>query len=291
VLRVAFYTGGSVGAGHLARALAIRNGLARSNVEVDYRIFYAQLPVAPPPGVNLVVLSTVRKSLKESVSANASETAEKLREFAPDLLLVDLAWFDLKHLLPIPGTEAWLLLRWCHPQFLRGPFNREFKEEQYERIIGVEPTIPFAVPESVPPVVIANRDECHPIGALRARLGVEDGVPITLIAQAGLPGERELLVDREERRNDGHRIVVASLADADLFPIAPWLPGADRIVGGAGYNLYWETRWLGLAERTEYQIFRRRIDDQTPRMKLAGAYEMRENGADVLARLIAGRAQ
>jgi hypothetical protein len=175
-------------------------------------------------------------------------------------------------------------VRYCHPETLRGPFNRTFDEAQYARIIGIEPIVPFPVPEHVEPVVMVNPDECHPSSALRERFQVEAGTPITLVSQAGLPGERELLVDREERRRDGHRIVVADPSDPSLFPIAKWLPGADRIAAGAGYNTYWEIRWLGLDDRADLQAFRRRVDDQSPRLRLAGSHAMRENGADTLVR-------
>jgi hypothetical protein len=143
--------------------------------------------------------------------------------------------------------------------------------------------------DRIDPIVICNRDECFPDDALRQRFGLDRNTPISLIVQAGKPGECEELFRREQSRSAGRQLIAATIYGPDrIFPIAPYLPAADRIIGGAGYNLYWETRWLGLAERAELHVFRRPLDDQTPRLQSA-FYPMRENGADTLARQIVGR--
>ncbi|MBM4361952.1 MAG: hypothetical protein FJ104_04680 [Deltaproteobacteria bacterium] len=292
-MRVLFYTSGEIGGGHLAKALAIQRGLERGGVSVDFRVLYSRLPLRPPPGLDVVPVSAAPEELADPARARDSALARAIHDAAPDLLLVDLAWRDLRHLLPLPGVEAWLLLRWCPPQFLKGPFNTAFRQDWFRRVIGIEPIVPVEVTDSIAPLVVCNPDECHGRGDLRRRLGIQDERPVTLVVQAGLPGERDELL-RYERERDPEReshIIGLSLHDEDpLVPVAPWLPGADRIVGGAGYNLFWETEWLGLRPRTELHVFRRNIDDQTPRMRLTRDYVMRENGADVLARWIAGRA-
>jgi hypothetical protein len=61
------------------------------------------------------------------------------------------------------------------------------------------------------------------------------------------------------------------------------------VATGAGYNSFWEARWLGYADRTTFTAFARPIDDQVWRVRECGAHTMRENGADALARAILGR--
>src|SRR5262249_37050341 len=152
------------------------------------------------------------------------------------------------------------------------------RDEHYARVIGIEPIAPKESREHVDPVVVCNPDECHPAHALREHYGVPEGAPISFVVQAGLPGEGAELVRDERERAAGFDVVAAHLhGEAPLFPVAPYLPGADRIVGGAGYNLFWETRWLGLEARTELHPFRRAADDQTPRLR-APPHVWRENG-------------
>jgi hypothetical protein len=291
-MRVAFYTSGEIGGGHLARALAVKRGLERRGSACTFRVFYSRLPLRPPPELDITVLTTPIAALRDEALAKTSDVARALRDFAPELLLVDLAWRDLSHILPLPGVEAWLLLRWCPPEYLRGPFNRAFRPELYTRIVGIEPTVRVEVTDRIDPVVVCNPDECRSRAELRARFGLAADAAVTFIVQAGLPGECDELVRYERERGSGHALVIASLHDPEpLFPVAPWLPGADRIVGGAGYNLFWETHWLGLRARTELHAFRRGIDDQTPRLNLTPSYAMKENGADTLARWIAGDAR
>jgi hypothetical protein len=136
--------------------------------------------------------------------------------------------------------------------------------------------------EAVDPVVICNPDECRPPGALRERLGVPAGRRLSVVLQAGRRGESEQL-----QRLAGEGAAVLDLFDPEApFPAAEWLGGADRIVAGAGYNAFWESRWLGYHERTEWMPFPRSIDDQALRLELGRATRPRENGADVLARWI-----
>ncbi len=283
--RIAYYSSGSIGAGHAVHGLALRAALERAAVPCRFRVLLAAGAVSAAGASNdVVTLPDERAALRDPERARRTELARELASFQPDVLLVDLAWIDLRYLLPLPDCEAWLLLRWIPKQFIRGPFNRSFRQEQYARVVATEPIVPVETTDWVEPVVICNPDECRPPGALRRRWSVAPGRSLTLVVQAGLPGEREALIAEERARAGDALVVGAGPDDPDaLFPIAPWLPGADRIVGGAGYNLYWEIRWLELDARARLVAFRRRIDDQTPRVRLAAGYRMRENGADQLA--------
>ena len=284
--RIAFYTWGMHGGGHLARAWAIRRGLERAGIPADFRVFYGHLGVEVPRGLEVVRLTTPRIDLRDPERARSSETARALLDFAPDLLLVDLAWVELRYILPILDCEAWLLLRWCHPAVIAR--LREFNRARYARTIAIEPIAPSYLTDRIDPIVGCNPDECLAESALRDLFGVEQGKPISLIVQAGKPGEIEELIREEQERANGFHVIAASLHGKDvIFPISHYFRGAARIVGGAGYNLFWETRWLGVADRSELRPFVRYYDDQTPRIE-AAFYKMKTNGADVLARQIAG---
>lgn len=66
------------------------------------------------------------------------------------------------------------------------------------------------------------------------------------------------------------------------------LSDADLIFAGAGFNAYWESKWLGWFERTRFTAFPRPIDDQAWRLRACADYWPKENGADQIARWIVG---
>jgi len=283
-VKVAYFTAGTVGVGHLVRGLAIGRGLARAGFAGEYRIFGPQLPFPAAQGRaehEPVVVETDR-TLRDRQLAQTSALARQLQGFAPDLLLVDMFWAPLRWVLPALPCAAWLLVRICPPHWLLGPPGLPFEPAQYDRIIAVEPMPERGARESIAPVVICNPDECRPPGALRERLGASAGHPLIVVLQAGQRGESEPLLEAA-----GEGAVVLDLFEPEaLFPAAEWLGGADRIVAGAGYNAFWEAHWLGYAERTEWIPFRRTIDDQALRVELGRGMTPRENGADTLAHWI-----
>ncbi len=287
--RVALYTSGFIGGGHLALAESIKRALTRAGSKIEFRVFYAEMPVDIPEGTTceVVRLATDPKELRNQLAAEQSQTAVALREYNPDLLLVDSAFRDLRYIRPLVDCEAWLLFHWIPRHLFHGPYNRTFDPSQYSKVIGTEPGLPFDVDVQLEPVVICNREECHPPFALRDRLHVPTGRQLSLVAHTGRASEMSELEDEERRTHPENFVARATMHDArPIFPLAHWLPGADRIVGGAGYGLFWEVKWLGLAAKAQLRPFPRGIDDQTPRMRNALRYEMRQNGADQLARML-----
>ncbi len=138
--------------------------------------------------------------------------------------------------------------------------------------------------DQLEPIVICNPDECLPPSALRNRVGVAEDDRLAVVAHAGNLGEIE-----EIKTNEGDQATIvrfdAHSPDAP-FPLAEWLTGADAIYAAAGYNAFWESKWLGYYDRTQFTAFGRHIDDQEWRIEQCVNYTMKENGADQLARWI-----
>lgn len=274
------------------RGLAIGRGLRRAGFTGDYRMFGPRLQfpaAAAAEGYEAAEIETDR-ALRHPHLAQASELGRKLAAFGPDLLLVDLFWAPLYWLLPALGCEAWLLVRNCPPLWLVGPPELRFDAGRFARILAIEPVAHAVLKERIDPIVIVNPDECLPKTALRERCGISADRVLVAVTHAGQRGEievlREAAADEEAR---GAEVAAFDLFDpAAPFPIAPWLPGADRIVSGLGYNSFWEARWLGYASRTRFLPFQRSIDDQARRSAAYSDYTPRENGADVVARLVLG---
>jgi hypothetical protein len=283
-VKVAYFTAGTVGVGHLVRGLAIRRALARAGFRGAYRMFGPPLPFAAAARCDYESLEIqAEAALRDPLRAAESALAGRLADFAPDLLLVDLFWAPLRWILPSLACEAWLLIRICPEVWLVGPPSSPFAPAQYRRIVAIEPVPLPEVETVIYPVVIANPDELEPPDGLRRKLGFAAGRELVVVVHAGERGEAQRLRAAAGVENP----VVLDLFHGDaLFPAAPWLAGADRVVAGAGYNAFWEAHWLGYADRTTFLAFPRSIDDQALRLEtLAGAVP-KENGADVLARWI-----
>ncbi len=282
-MRVAYFTAGTVGAGHLVRGHAIGRALARQGFTGTYRAFGPPVPYPVAATVTSRPVTIDAAELRDPARAAGSELAAALTEFQPDLLLVDMFWAPVRHVLPRLGCEAWLLLRTCPRTWFDGPPDTRFEPRLFRRTIGIEPFRHAVIRESVDPVVVCNPEECRPPGALREHFGIAADRPLTAVMHAGLAGELAQLASADAA------VRLDLFADGALFPVAEWLPGADRILCAAGYNAFWEARWLGYAERTSFTPLPRKIDDQGWRVTNCSHHPMRANGADTLAASILGR--
>jgi hypothetical protein len=280
-MRIAYFTAGTVGAGHLVRGLAIRRGLERAGFRGSYRMFGPGIPIPLIERVPYELVDIAAEELRERETASASGLARSLAAWAPDLLLIDLFWAPLHHIVGELDCPAWLLVRKCPDQWFVGPSFFRFDAARYEHIIATEPLDHWIITDMIDPVVICNRNEREPKNALRELLEVPRGETLTVVAHAGNPGEIETV---DVPRRDGETVVTASLHRDELpFPLAAWLHGADRIVAAGGYNTFWEARTLGYFERTEWVTFERVIDNQKWRLATCSEWTPEGNGADQLA--------
>ncbi len=295
--RIVYFTAGTVGAGHSARGLAIERALRRAGSAATFATvgprgapLLAERPHHHPVTVDPTELAHPER-------ARSSELARTLDALAPDVLLVDLFWAPLRHLLPRPGCEAWLLVRRAGPDWFRGPPGLPFEPGGFTRVLGIEPGLDAtAIDETIPPVVTVTPDERKEAHALHDALGVPRGERLRVVHHAGEAGEWRTLIEvvgerpvhvivpgPQERQVDVPAGVV--LHDGrSLFPLAAWLPGATQLASGAGYNAFWEARTLSYFDRTAFVPFRRAIDDQAWRLRACRGEMPRGNGADVLAR-------
>ena len=277
-MRIAYFTAGTVGAGHLVRGLAIERALARRGFTGTYRAFGPRLPFPIAAGTGMTPVTIVKEEVRDPVRAVTSELARTLATFQPDLVVVDMFWAPLRHVLPMLGCEAWLLVRSCPPAWFGGPPDTRYEASQFRRVIGIEPIERAEVREHVDPVVVCNPDECRPAGALRTRLRVPAGQRLVAVVHAGIAGEMMQL-----DTGDDEAALFDLFADDALFPLAEWLGDADEIHCAAGYNSFWEAHWLGYASRAHFTALPRQIDDQAWRISRCTGHPMSANGADTLA--------
>ena len=289
--RVAYFTAGTVGAGHVVRGEALGRGLARASIDATLRVFAPPGPfrVGPPERrVNVAVKGD--SDLDDPARAAQSALGRALRQWDPDLLIVDMFWAPIRHVLPTLRCPAWLLVRACPPVWMQGRGATRFDPGAWERIVEIEPLGLPHITHRLDPIVIANPDECQPPAALRARLGVPADHTLTVVSHAGKPGELSVFDPYRTPSEPGpHTTVSLDLHGGGWFPAAHWLQGADRIVCAAGYNSFWEAQWLGWDARTHFVALERSIDRQQLRLDVSRGRRPEHNGADTLARWVAAR--
>ncbi|PRQ02461.1 hypothetical protein ENSA5_22790 [Enhygromyxa salina] len=288
--RVAYFTAGTVGAGHLVRGEAIRRGLARAGFTGEVRSF------GPATGFDgwlsgdhLSVEVRDDPMLADPDLAPRSALGRALLDWQPDLVIVDMFWAPVRHLLARLGCPAWLLVRACPPVWLTGAGAVRFDPGAWDRIVAIEPIGAEVLTHAIDPIVIANPNECAGPGRLRELLGAPDDRPLVVVSHAGKPAERGELEARAQARAPAGATVVRLDPDGPgrgLFPAARTLGGADLVVSGVGYNSFWEAHWLGWHERTEFCPFARSIDRQGLRLARFRGHRARANGADTLAQWV-----
>lgn len=285
---IVYFTAGTVGAGHAVRGEAIRRGLVRAGHDGELRILAPSGGLAPMSSDAWEPVDVQGDPrLADPERAPTSGLGERLRALAPSLLIVDMFWAPVRHLLPRLPCPAWLLVRACPPVWLTGRGNVRFDPKAWDRIIEIEPLGLPSCTHRIDPIVVVDPEECEPAPALHERLGVSPGARLTVLCHAGRPGEIDVLrAHAREHAGRDQTVVELDLHRGGPFPAARWLGAAEHVVAGAGYNTFWESRWLGYADRARLVAFERSIDRQQLRLDVLADHRPRQNGANVLAQWI-----
>jgi hypothetical protein len=275
--RIAYVTAGNLGCGHLVRGIAIRRALRRLNYRCDFGIF------APAPR-NLDIDESIRseisfvampeRELNQRARARHSALRIALTRFRPDLVVVDMFWAAMFHVLRSLAVPAWLLVRKVPNWWWRVDRTISFDSRQYERVFRIEPCSLPMESTALNPLVVCNLNECAMPHELRAHWPGAAG-SLEVLVHAGRAGERQTLANLAAPGRPLRTIA--------RFPACRWLPAADRIVCAAGYNSFWESKWLGYFAKCTFLPFTRSADDQAWRLHACSQVLMSANGADELA--------
>ena len=297
-MRVAYFTAGSLGAGHQIRGLAIGRAIERQAAGCELRLF---LPVEPFPALQPLLAQYRPQACPIDPDelfcpdrAPGSLLSQALHEFSPEVLIVDLFWAPLVHILTTLDCETWLIVRSCPVDWFAGTARARFDSSAYQRVIGIEPLENPIVREFVNPIVVCNPDEARTREEVCEAWSLAHDAYITAITHAGLAGEIDYLQSAYDSRQETSTQRISSVIRADLrgadaiAPLAPWLPAVDQVFSAAGYNSYWEARWMGFAHKTTLMAISRRIDDPQARIRLGGNLTMSANGADELVSALIG---
>ncbi len=268
-MKIAFFTTGHIGRGHLTRAHAIYAGLERTGIDFEWAVFRVD-PRKPYAGVGLF--------------------RSRFQAFRPDLVLVDIDLPLYAKLVGDTKAAVWLLMRLMPDETLK-TMHRLYGNLP-EKVFTIEPGFDWpGLTWKINPIVAYNPSDMKSRADAREFLEItNDDVPLTIRIHSD-ESEMGVLPTFPPRSN---RVIQRRLDWHDMPAACTLLNAADFIISAAGYNRFWETHWLGLTEKTHFTPLcgARWYDDQGDRMRWHDAipgYKMDRNGADQLALIIANQ--
>ncbi|MDC7225032.1 MAG: hypothetical protein PQJ60_14885 [Spirochaetales bacterium] len=288
-MRIVFLTSGK-GSGHVVLALSLFNALNRLSRNFEFILMgdyeFAHLCDG--------LFSQYSIPMEPSLYLNDPRSSQlylMLKELAPDVLVTDGLWFPLKNMVDSfpfrkiiffrQTTQAWFKLT-------AGKYgDLEFDPESFDHCFSIEPG--FLPPgfKELNPFVIRNGDEIYSREEARKALGISrEKKKICLLAHNGFEGEWEKLKKSQRNIAKEYRLIRSSnRRGKGLFPLADYLNGVDLLIGGAGYNLFYEALYF----KKDFHLFpqERKFEDQNWRLKNNSEYSFDMNGADQLAQIIA----
>jgi hypothetical protein len=283
--RIVFVTFGK-GSGDLLVGAALFNGLCRrgtdfrftaiTNSEFDYLVtpLFEHIFVRPEPE---------QLFLRD----RQTELYMALKKTKPDCIIIYGIWVPVLPYIedfrcPVLFVTRLLSDKWFSLIDREGrqiPFNHD----SYDDVISIEPGfLPDPAFRAVEPVIIRNRDEILARDKARERLGVPPGKQCCVIAQNGYPGEIEKLIESHQGTvSDYHLVITSNRDDNSLFPLADYMAGIDLLISGAGYSLFYESRYFNVP--SFFTSFSRNAEDTSWRITMNSDYNCSKNGADTLA--------
>jgi hypothetical protein len=289
-MRILYYTSGLTGSGRLVLGVSIRNALVRLGLRHEFAIAH----MAEKSGF-LASIENTRLPVETATSVNrenfrTSATWRLFEQYRPDVLIVDLVWTNVFHMLPELPCKKIFLTRQVAPEFFS--FHHEgleldFDPAHYDRLFAIEPYDCPVTVDRINPIVIRNPDEILPREEAVRRLRLDPAKPHCLFSlNLEEKAARETAKAYSYLEEEGYQIFYSSLMAGGLFPIADFLDAFDMVITGGGYNAFWEAVYF--KKESVFIPVRTIFEDQAWRIDNCQDYEFTENGADELAEIIAG---
>jgi hypothetical protein len=212
-----------------------------------------------------------------------------LKYLDADILIVDGVWLPLVPILDDFKCKKIILFRqfeewWFHVTTKKyGDFD--FDPTQYDCTLSIEPHFTRDGWHSINPIVVRNHDEVLDRSRARKELGADTNRKICVLAHNGFEGELEKIeTELEVFRKKYQVIVTSNRREKSFFPLADYFNGIDMIIGGAGYNLFYESRFFNI--KSHFFPQERKSENQAWRIKTNSNFTFKENGADQLVDII-----
>lgn len=290
-MRTLFYTGGTKGSGHIVLGLSLATAFKRAAIDVDYAILSVETPFAELARRLGTTISTIPCEDAATLGEDGRHSAlfSAIREFRPDILIVDQFWFALEAFISELPCRKVLLLRQVDPHFFHFYIpqgERLFRPDDWDLILKTEPgfDLPFGA-RKIEPIVIRNRDEIMSREIALRDLGLKADEQNCLFAFNGNSWEGvEAWKSFSYLQDQGWAVIRSDNREGGLFPVLDWFRAFDLLVCGAGYSAFWEARWL--RKEAFFVPFPRHFENQQLRISCCSDYTFDTNGADELVQLL-----
>ncbi len=289
-MNIVYYSSMMTGSGHIVQGLSVARALKRNGINADFTILHCGGfgELADRENVSHVELPPENEKQLGADNFKSSALFLKLAALKPDVLLVDLSWYTLRHFIDGFDCLKIFLCRQVSDDAFSIPLPGDplvFEPKQYDRIIATEPFDSKITMEQINPIVIRNRDEILPRAAALEKLSPGGGSKICLFSVNGKPGEyEEIKKTYSYLEEEGYQIIYTTNFQEGLFPAVDYFNAVDLLVCGAGYNAFWEAVYF--EKETIFYPFKRRFENQRLRVETCSGYRFEENGADQLVRMI-----
>ena len=288
-MRIAYYSAAFTGCGNTVRGIAIRNALQRAAVDCEFMMIgtLGIAGLAESQGIAVVQLEPENFDSLSTEHFRGSATYRTLSRIAPDILIVDLAWFTTHRVVAeLPGRSV-LLLRQVSEDFFGYYHNAtttELDPSAYDLVLSIEPcSLPFET-IGIDPIIMRQPHELLTRARAAGALGLDPDQPAALIATNGKPGEFEELTQTYSYLDDAYQLFCSSNHHGGVFPIVDYFNAFDFVVCSGGYNAFWEAVYFG--KEAVFVPHPRRFEDQAWRIENCQDYVFRANGADELVKIL-----
>jgi hypothetical protein len=288
-MKILYYTGGMSGSGHIVRGVAMGNALRRKKIECEYAILSGREFADLASGFRHIIIPPEESKALSRERFQSSELYRAIRNFDPDVMLVDLYWFPMHFFIDELKCKKLLLCRQIEDRFFKIRLPDQtlvLNPLQYDLIIKTEPFESGISMRGINPVVIRNRDEILSRERALERLGVDSEGPICLLACNGTEGEYETIKNKYSHMEDtGYRMIYSTnYSGRGFFPIVDYYNAIDFIIAGAGYNQFWEIIYFD--KEAVFIPQGRKFESQEKRVRECQEHYFTENGADQLVNIV-----
>jgi hypothetical protein len=289
-MRVVFYTSGITGSGRVVRGICIGNALRRANIKCKYIILnnsnFSHL--ADIFSFDHIEIPVENEDQLSKINFPSSIIYKTLETLNPDVLIVDLLWFNLHHFIHELTCKKIFLCHWVVENFFYVPLNNKtiyFQPEDYDRLYAIEPfrsKFPF---DEINPIIIRNREEILSREKALRELKLSNDKKNCLYAFNGNPEDFEKHKKKYSYLSkENYHIVYTTNYQGGLFPVVDYYNAFDLVICAAGYNQFWEARYFN--KKAIFENVPLRFSSTERRIKKFSKYTFKENGADQLIDII-----
>lgn len=290
-MNIVYYTSGFPGTGRIVRGIAIYNGLRRKGINFSYTIL-SNTPLASiADRFNISHLEIPYENERVLTRNNYvnTELFQTLTQLNPDILIVDRMWFTLHHFINELKSRKIFLTLHVDDHFFSMKLPDEtlfFKNDQYDKVLAIEPFNSTVTMEMINPIIIRNRDEIYDRETALTELGVSGGKKTCLIALNFKEGFFEKLKDKYSYLEDeGYDMIYTSnLEGGGIFPVVDYFNAIDLVICAAGYNQFWEIIYFN--KEAVFENLPLRFSSTRRRINECQEFYFDENGADQLVDII-----